>query len=98
MEMDSEPWRRYYDEFHKRATRIPADAFDRPTLLYEAAHDAYETTTNQLTRAGWDAERALVIGRLFGTVVKEWVNGGAGDVDRLQSELRSHYEEWNRWS
>ena len=98
MKPDDEPWRQYFNEFSRRATRIPPDAFDRASLLYEAAHDAYETTTNQLTAAGWDEERALVIGRMFGTVVKEWVNRGAGDVDSLQSELRSHYEEWNRWA
>ena len=97
MDSEHEPWRHYFELFRARATRIPPDAFDRAALLYEAAHDAYETTTNRLTAAGWDEERALVIGKMFGAVVKDWVHRGDGDVDRLQSELRSHYEEWNRW-
>lgn len=96
METDREPWRHYFDDFRERARRIPLDSFDRAALLFEAAHDTYESTTNRLTSQGWDAERALVVGRLFGSVVKDWVNRGDADVDRLQNELRSHYEEWNR--
>lgn len=94
MAPDNEPWRDYFEDFRKRASRIPPDSFDRATLLFEAAHDTYERTTNRLTAGGWDAERALVVGRLFGSVVKDWVNRGADDVDRLQEELRSHYENW----
>lgn len=94
MESDREPWRHYFEDFRERALRIPVDSFDRAALLYEAAHDAYQQTTNRLTANGLDAERALVIGRLFSTVVKGWVDNGENDVDRLESELRSHYEEW----
>jgi hypothetical protein len=95
MESDREPWLHYFEDFRERARRIPADSFDRGALLYEAAHDAYEQTTNRLTANGLDAERALIIGRLFGTVVKSWVDSGDNDVDRLESALRFHYEEWH---
>jgi len=95
MESDREPWQLYFEDFRERARRIPADSFERGALLYEAAHDTYEQTTNRLTANGLPAEHALVIGRLFGAVVKSWVDRGENDVDRLQSELRTHYEQWH---
>jgi hypothetical protein len=94
MEMQTEPWRPYYDYFAERAGRIPKDAFERETLLFEAAHDAYQTSTNQLTASGWEQERALMIGRLFGTVVKEWVQRGDGALTSLETSLREHYLDW----
>ncbi|HUP89290.1 MAG TPA: hypothetical protein VM100_08070 [Longimicrobiales bacterium] len=94
MEKTSEPWLQYYQQFTRRLERIPQDAFDRRTLLYEAAHDAYEHTTNDLTDAGWNSDRALVIARMFGSVVKEWVDGGGEDVQDLREELKSQYENW----
>ncbi|HEX6558980.1 MAG TPA: hypothetical protein VF021_05940 [Longimicrobiales bacterium] len=92
--MELQPWQRYFDAFARQAGRIPADAFDRPALLYEAAHDAYQSTTNDLTAAGWDAERALMVGRLFGSTVKEWVDSGERDVATLESALRRQYHQW----
>lgn len=94
MEARSEPWRAYYDEFAERAARIPDDAFDREQLLYDAAHRAYQCGTNRLTAEGWEAERALVIGRMFGSVVKDWVQQGGRVVESLESELQSHYRHW----
>ena len=92
--METQPWKQYYDEFRARSERIPPDAFERQALLYEAAHDAYQTTTDRLTSAGWEQERALMIGRLFGTVVKEWVDRDGQRFERLESELQTHYEQW----
>lgn len=92
--MNNEPWKEYFDEFRRRAERIPDDAFDRGTLLYEAAHDAYEKTTNDLTTNGVDPERALVIGRMFGTVVKNWVERDGKNVSDLERDLRSQYTDW----
>ena len=93
---DAAPWQAYLDDFRARAERIPADAFDRNTLLFEAAHDSYEKTTDQLTSAGWEAERALMIGRLFGTVVKDWVEQDGQDVTELEDRLRNQYKAWSR--
>lgn len=92
--MKTEPWKQYYDDFRTRSERIPPDAFERRSLLYEAAHDAYEKTTNRLTADGWEQERALMIGRLFGSVVKEWVDRDGQAFERLETELQSHYEQW----
>jgi hypothetical protein len=94
METPSQPWQQYYEAFAQQMHRIPADAFDRSSLLYEAAHNAYQTTTNELTAAGWEAERALMVGRLFGSVVKQWVDSGEPSVAVLQTELRTHYQQW----
>ena len=90
-EQASEPWRPYFEEFRKVAVRVPPDTFDRAGLLYEAAHDVYQTTTDRLTASGVDGERALVIGRMFGMVVKEWLNNGDADVARLEQDLRETY-------
>lgn len=90
----NEPWKAYLDEFRRQSERIPEDAFDRGTLLYEAAHDAYEKTTNHLTSSGWDEERALVIGRMFGAVVKDWVQRDGRNMSDLESRLRSQYDDW----
>jgi hypothetical protein len=90
-----QPWVQYYDAFIRRVERIPADAFDRRNLLYSAAHDAYEATTNSLTTAGWDAEKALMLGRMFGSVVKQWVEKSGDDVQSLQRELKSHFDHWD---
>jgi hypothetical protein len=90
-EQASEPWRPYYDEFRKVAGRVPPDAFDRASLLYEAAHDVYQNTTDRLTASGMDEEHALVIGRMFGAVVKEWLDNGDADVERLEQDLQTTY-------
>lgn len=92
--MESQPWEVYYESFQRRAARVPADAFGRSQLLYEAAHDAYQATTNQLTGDGWDEEAALVITRMFGQVVKDWLARGQTDLDHLREDLRRHYEDW----
>lgn len=92
--METEPWKQYYDSFRTRSERIPPDAFERRALLYEAAHDAYQATTDRLTEAGWEQERALMMGRMFGTVVKRWVDRDGRAFEELELELRSHYEQW----
>ena len=92
--MKTEPWKQYFDDFRSRTDRIPADAFDRGRLLYEAAHDTYQTTTDRLTEAGLDGDSALVLGRMFGAVVKEWVAQGGQDVARLERDLQDHFQQW----
>lgn len=90
-----DPWEVYYREFAGRTQRIPADAFERSALLYEAAHDAYQKATDLLTAEGWDAERALMAGRLFSSVTKGWVDNGAADLGSLETELRAQFDDWS---
>ncbi len=92
--MNEQPWEYYFDTFHTRAVRVPAQAFGRSELLYEAAHDAYQTTTNHLTGNGWDEEKALTVTRMFGQVVKEWLTRGQTDLTALRDDLHKHYDDW----
>ena len=92
--MEQQPWEYYFDTFNSRAIRVPEQAFGRSELLYEAAHDAYQTTTNHLTATGWDAEEALTITRMFGQVVKEWLERGRTDLGGLREDLRQHFDKW----
>ncbi len=86
-----EPWQRYMQELRQRASRIPDDAFGRAELMSEAAHDAYQKTTDDLTAQGWDEESALTVTRMFGQAVKKWIAEGH-DWATLESELRRGYE------
>jgi hypothetical protein len=90
-----EPWQQYMKELRQRAARIPDDAFGRGELMAEAAHDAYQKTTNQLTAQGWDEVSALTVTRMFGQAVKNWIATGAADWTTLESELRTGYTAWN---
>lgn len=94
--MSQEPWEHYFNAFEKRAARVPDRAFGRAELLYEAAHDAYENTTNQLTSSGWDEEEALTVTRLFGQVVKNWLARGHTDLEQLRASLRQQYNDWRQ--
>jgi hypothetical protein len=93
--MEQSPWEYYFDTFQSRAARVPDQAFGRSELLYEAAHDAYQTTANHLTSSGWDEEEALIVTRMFGQVVKDWLARGQADLTGLRETLRRHYDEWN---
>jgi|SRR5687767_15540954 len=90
-----EPWQQYLDELRQRAARIPPQAFGRSELLAEAAHDAYEHTTNQLTQQGWDEEEALTVTRMFGQAVKEWIARNGEDWDELGADLDLRYTRWS---
>ena len=92
--MEQEPWQYYFEKFSTRAARMPKQAFGRAELLFEAAHDAYQTTTNHLTNNGWDNEEALTITRMFGEVVKQWVKRGETNLEDLRTELKDQYVEW----
>jgi hypothetical protein len=92
--MEQEPWQFYFEKFSARAERMPQQAFGRSELLFEAAHDAYQTTTNHLTETGWGDEDALTVTRMFGEVVKQWVTRGETNLDGLRTELRDQYAEW----
>ena len=92
--MEQTPWEYYFDTFNTRAARVPEQAFGRSELLYEAAHDAYQTTTNHLTGSGWNEEAALTVTRMFGQVVKDWLARGQTDLAALREDLRRQYDDW----
>lgn len=89
-----EPWQYYLDQLQRRTERIPPSAFGHDELFAEAAHDAYQATTDHLTRAGWHEEQALTVTRLFGQAVKEWLAQGSGSWDGLRTDLDRRYTQW----
>lgn len=89
-----EPCSYYLDQLQQRANRIPEHAFGRAELMAEAAHDAYQATTNELTRRGWNEEEALMVTRLFGQAVKEWIARDGTSWDALRADLDRRYQQW----
>lgn len=94
--MEQLPWEYYFSIFSGRAARVPDVAFGRAELLYEVAHDAYQDTSNHLTDSGWNEEEALMVTRIFGQVVKDWLARDGADLDQLRDRLRLQYDEWQR--
>jgi hypothetical protein len=90
-----EPWQFYLGELQRRTERIPPHTFGWAELVAEAAHDAYQATSNHLTEQGWDAERTLVVTRIFGQAVKEWMARGAHGWDVLSADLDRRYADWS---
>jgi hypothetical protein len=89
-----EPWQYYLDELQRRTARIPPRAFGHAELFAEAAHDAYQATTDHLTRTGWNEEEALTVTRLFGQAVKDWLAQGSANWDGLRTDLDRRYTQW----
>jgi hypothetical protein len=84
-----EAWSIYLDEFRRRGEAASRQQVGRAELLNEAAHDAYQATTDLMTREhGWTDDHALVVMRGLNGAVREWVDRGARDWSRLEEELR----------
>ena len=90
-----QPWEIYLAELRQRAERVPDHAFGRAEILAEAAHDAYQTTANRLTNEGMGEEEALIVTRMFGQAVKEWLSRNGSDWDSLGLELNRRYSDWS---
>lgn len=91
-----EPWQQYLDVLQRGAERIPSHAFGRGELLAEAAHDAYQQTSDRLTSTGWDPENTLTIMRMLNQVTKDWIGSDGEDWDGLRRDMQRHYEAWTR--
>lgn len=86
--MNRPAWQIYYEEFHRLAARVPDQRFGRDDAFAEAAHLAYRTTADHLTRhEQWDDDRTLVVTRAFGQTVKEWIARGRFEWDDLREQL-----------
>lgn len=84
----------YYEEFRRRGEAAASQQFGRQELLTEAAHDAYQATSDRLTRDfGWEDERTLVTMRGLNAAVKRWLDSGGSDWDELHASLRSREAE-----
>jgi hypothetical protein len=81
-------WHIYMQEFRERGERAAAQPFGREHALAEAAHEAYRTTADRLTREhGWGDEKTLVILRGFNAAVQDWAGQDAADMDELGRTL-----------
>jgi len=89
-----EPWKYYLDRLGERVGRTPPNLLGREDLIAEAAHEAYQSTTNRLTAEGWDEEEAITVTRMFGQTVKHWLDTGNRDWDDLADRTREAYERW----
>lgn len=90
-----EPWKIYYDELYHRGGDIPDQEFNRADDMMEAAHEAYEAATDRLVnQLEFSEEEALGLTRLFGRVVKSWIQDDTMDWDDLQERLELAQEEW----
>jgi hypothetical protein len=94
--MNRQPWQIYFDEFERRAARVPDQLFERDEAFSSAAHDAYRATADHLSREErWEDGRTLVVTHAFGQTVKEWIGRGEYDWEALRERLRVQWEEWN---
>jgi hypothetical protein len=95
--MTTPAWQIYYDAFHRRAARIPEQRFGRDEAFARAAHEAYRTTANHLTRdQAWDDDRVLVLTHAFGKTVQDWIARGTCDWSVLRDELEARSREFDR--
>ena len=80
----------YFDEFRRHAARVPEQRFGRDEAFAEAAHRAYRTTADHLSRhEHWDDDRTLLVTHAFGQTVKEWIGRGGNDWEDLRDRLNA---------
>jgi hypothetical protein len=85
----------YYDQLRAHAGRANEQQFESEQALSEAAHEAYRQTADQLTRAGWDEERALVVTRGMNEVVRGWLGRPDREWTDLREQLRGLAARWD---
>jgi hypothetical protein len=48
-----------------------------------------------MTEQGWNEEEVLIVTRMFGQTVKEWLTRDGKDWERLKHELGERYSRWS---
>jgi len=91
-----EVWQHYLMALQQDAERIPTHAFGRGDLLAEAAHNAYQQTSDRLVAEGWDPESTLTVMRLLNQVTGSWIDRDGVNWDGLSREMQAQYEAWTR--
>lgn len=90
----TEAWQIYFDNFRERAGSVGDQQFGRAEAYSEAAHDAYQSTADHLTRAeGWPDDRTLTVMRGFTTATKQWIERDAGSWDDLRQRLQTTWSD-----
>jgi hypothetical protein len=89
-----EPWEVYLEAFEARGRRGARATWNREDLL-DAAHEAYRDTADHLAgERRWEEGQALLLGREFGSVVREWLGAAELDWDGLGPRLQAAWQRW----
>lgn len=92
-----EPWQVYYEELLERIEDIEEQRFNRAEDVSEAAHEAYQATSDRLMNLLDYAEAdALGLTKSFGRAVKAWIGDGSFDVDELAEMLEEKQMVWEQ--
>ena len=89
-----EPWRIYLDRLQLQHGDALAQPWARDEVVRRRAHEAYRSTSDALTSAGWDSEDALTLTRGFGQDVLAWLSAGASDPDELRRCMETRWQAW----
>jgi hypothetical protein len=87
-------WQVYFDSFQQRAGRVAEQQFGRAGAYAEAAHDAYRTTADLLTREhGWSDDRTLNVMRGLNHAAGLWIAQDNGSWEDLRTRLQSTWTD-----
>lgn len=90
----NEAWVLYFDNFRARAARVADQQFGRGEAYAEAAHDAYQSTADHLTRAeGWTDDRTLNVMRGLNQATQQWIEKDGGSWDDLRARLEGAWRD-----
>lgn len=90
-----EPWQIFFEEFRRRAEAVPESKLARGTELQDAAHDAYEETTDiLLSDHGYGEDEALALAKEFSRTVGTWIEEESLEDDELRERLEVRQQEW----
>lgn len=90
-----EPWQIFFEEFRRRTDDVPERVMARGMELEDAAHEAYEETTDLLaSEQGYDEDEALALAKTFARGVKQWIDDGDLEMEELRERLETSQQEW----
>jgi hypothetical protein len=85
-------WEQYLEALRRHARDLDRQ-IDPDRALNEAAHKAYQSTADHLSRdEAWEDGRVLRLTRGFNEEVKRWRDAGVWDWEALASRLRAREE------
>lgn len=90
-----EPWQIFFEEFRRSAGDVPERAFARDSNLAEAAHVAYEETTDLLLdEHGYPEDEALALAKAFNRTVNGWIQDAGFEWTDLRERLEARQQDW----
>lgn len=87
-------WQVFFDNFQERARRVADQQFGRADAYAEAAHEAYRTTADHLTREhGWSDDRTLNVMRGLNHAASQWIAQDNGSWEDLRVRLQATWTD-----